>query len=323
MTITRTLAIPLALCLLGPAYAQTPPSRHEPRRAGAIPDAAQGKPGDARRPDDATAKKAPPKPRPLVLSVHDIGTSRRAFLACDKNCDDRLVYLEAKAALPALGNRARFRSVDRNGDGVIHFAEFDRYFRDTTRRGGELRIAPKAAARLDSILLTPEPVPGTALRLFAILDIDGNDRLDLAEWKNLAQILGRDPNSGFLALDKDLSGGLTVREVEAVLASLNLSRPKPGTVKRPLRPLPPQLRQADVDGNSLLDPKEIERALAHIHPTLTRHTAAIIAGADRNGDGKLHRFEVLERLESPPQRVSDTEVEPEKKQPPRSVRNNR
>gem|GEM_PF-3319384 len=244
----------------------------------------------------------PKAPRPgaapnrsiTAFRLYEKQTSRELFAACDLNRDDRLSWFEARKTLAHDLDRKSFHELlDRNRDGVVTFDEFDAYFRSTTELGGELRILPAALERRTPGLSRLLSVPKELQRFFALLDRDHDERITPEEWKAVAALADPKGEVGFEGLDRDLSGALEIEELRPLLPMLTLLDK---TLRAPasprLRPLPSDLAPADLNGDSLLDEKELRRALMRIHPSLGRHATTVLVQADRNGDRKISATEI-------------------------------
>ncbi len=142
---------------------------------------------------------------------------------------------------------------------------------------------------------TTKPKDQRVLRFFAYLDTDSNDRIDPKEWSQISSLLGEGLGTGFLQLDADFSGYLTVEELQPLKPLFeNLEASKPSV--NHLRPLPEATRSVDLNDDGLLAQSELRRALARIHPSLVQHTALIFENADQNSDGRLDAVEIKRAL---------------------------
>ncbi|MDP6425073.1 MAG: hypothetical protein QGG14_10030, partial [Planctomycetota bacterium] len=183
------------------------------------------------------------------------------------------------------------RKFDTNNDGRIQAPEFDRRFKELTGFGGKLTLTKSAVQPLPA---TTADVSITLVRFFTNLDKNRDDRLSDAEWKPVEETLVTLQRLQFTRLDLNMSGDLTLSEL-AVLDDLIKALHK-GSAKKPSgkqrRPLPEELRAADLDADSLLSERELARALVRIHLTLARLAKQIIQRADTDGDQHLNAVEV-------------------------------
>lgn len=253
----------------------------DPKERGGTPV-----PRIGRKIPDNVREKLPPAPG--SFGVYHQHTSRAIFRACDRDGNDRILAREAKEAFKAF-DLEEFRAFDTNSDGRIEFDEFDKRFKEITRYGGEITLTEVARKRLPLRLGEESGYPNVLVTWFANLDVDANDKLGRDEFKTLAKLL---PAEKFQQLDKNLDDGLTIDEMRPLIDFITLiekQRPRKGATQRPL---PIDFRGADLDGDSLIDQSELERALFRIDPTLPAHARSILQSADQNADLFLDRFEV-------------------------------
>lgn len=220
---------------------------------------------------------------------------REIYAACDLNGDDKIQYFEALKTLDSVSSPKDFRRLDRNNDGILRFNEFDRHFRQICEAGSNLVIKPKAMSRMHLRSEDKKAPDNGLLRWFATIDRDGNDKIDTKEWAPVSAVLGETMGTGFLKLDADFSGSLTIDELQPLKPLFDkLEEIKPTT--NHLRPLPESTRSIDLNDDGLLVMREFTRALARIHPNLVQHARLIFENADQNDDGRLDAIEISRAL---------------------------
>lgn len=234
----------------------------------------------------------------ISLRVHDSGTSRAAFRACDANADDRLSIFEARQSLARMGgleNPEGFRRLDSNKDGQLSWPEFDRHFAGVCERGGSFRIRP---VRPFLPPLSPRRASVAELAALSVIQLgDKNeDRvLDSDELKVLFKEFQL-PESlrvqGLLLLDTDKSGTVDKKEllllVQTVPGLIDLGRQEQET--RAMRAGP--LAGIDKDDDGEVAPQELDQALRLLDPALARWSRKVFTDADTDKDGVLDADEL-------------------------------
>ena len=272
----RAVAL-LSLCLAAaPVVAQTPVARPDTSRVNT------GRRAAAR----ATATDLP-------FPAYSTQASRTLFAACDEDGDDQIKYREAMKALRGM-TRDKFNRADTDGDGQLQFNEFDAYYRERYRYGGQLLLTAWAAKRLPRRALKAAAVNPLVLAWFTKLDHDANDRLSRIEWRVLGALLDHGKDGDFVRLDKDLSGYLEIGELQPVLPLLTQLEKQRKRAFPTRRSLPGAFRVADLNADSLLSLAELTRALGRIHPSLVLHAGRILRAADDDRDNYLDPFEIAE-----------------------------
>ena len=251
-------------------------------------------------PAAALAQAAPPGPAPglppnrgdrVAIAVWSVEQSLGLFRACDRNGDDRLDVFEAMAAIEPVRDRTVFRRLDRDRDGYLDWPEFDRFYRELVRGGDALRLRllhppPQAPADAEA---TGEPP--ARQRLIELFDADHSGVLEAAEIEAMLRAFELPPQFAAMlrGLDRDHDGKFTASELGPVMAQFQLG----GAFAQKLKPvaskssLPPPWRAIDSNGDDAIDADELAAALRRVDPELARWTKAIVAAADRNGNGRL------------------------------------
>lgn len=233
-----------------------------------------------RRPEQAARQ----EPHWVALDRYHEPTSRKAFAACDRNGDDRLDIREAGASIPTMGDIARFRTLDRNRDGYVHFPEFDLRYRSLIERKAAFRFKPRQAFVVPEAARQPSKAAKTAEIIgfvVKMLNEDDDPYISKAEFAGLVKTLKQPPLmiEYFAVLDRDMSGGLSASELEPIILKF------PYLLELARQATPTATVQA-------VEKKQLHERLDRIHPTLGRWSAELFGRADRNGDGKLDADEM-------------------------------
>ncbi|MCA9289814.1 MAG: EF-hand domain-containing protein [Phycisphaerales bacterium] len=241
-----------------------------------------------------------PPPTPLlpvsIERAYSEGRSLTLFAACDTNADDRLDLFECRSAFVDLvgSSTAGFRSIDTDADGYISWPEFDARFRTSIQRTGSLRLRPSRSVPefVDpTVALDEDP----ALEFIRRIDKDGDDALSKEQLAQLIADSGQDPAlaENFPTLDVDGSGKLEASEFAPLMQFISgaWANDAAGDARR--RSLPPDFRNADLDRDGVIEPKEMEAALRLLHPSLARWSPLILREVDRTGDERLAGSELL------------------------------
>jgi Ca2+-binding EF-hand superfamily protein len=245
----------------------------------------------------ATASQEKPQEKPrskwIALRVHDNGTSRAAFRACDGNADDRLSIFEARqclARMDSLEDREGFRQLDSNKDGQLSWPEFDRHFHRVCERGGSFRIRPVRPFQPPRRARRASVAELAALSVIQLGDKNGDRVLDGDELKvllkefQLPEGLG---TQGLLLLDTDKSGTVNQKEllllVQTVPGLIDLGRQEQEIGATRAGPL----AGTDKDDDGEVSHQELGQALRLLDPALARWSRKVFADADTDKDGAL------------------------------------
>jgi Ca2+-binding EF-hand superfamily protein len=279
----------LLLGLLGPHLAaQQAPTPVRPTSPGATTTSG------------SQGSQAPTRAR-VEFDKHDPATSRRAFAHCDADRDDRLDLFEANDAIEALGDprdTKAFARLDTNRDGFVDWQEFDQHFQHVVGRGRALALRPHRP--LPAPTGAPAAPTATPLqRFFRLYDQNRNGGLDPDEVDRLASQLGLLPmiTASLRGLDSNASGKIEEGELAPWFDQIQKLVPGLANLGGSTEPsaaggLGAPWGLDDNDANGQLDPREFERALRRVDPTLARWAAALFARLDRNGDQQLDSREL-------------------------------
>lgn len=236
------------------------------------------------------AKPAAAVRREVSTGSYDIQNSRQLFAACDRNGDGDLDLFEAADAIDSLdGSRDRFRRLDRNRDGFLGFAEFDRHFQDVIVHGGMMRLFTLRPVAL----IDREEARSQAPRLMQLFDRDRSGELSQPEIARMLEYANLPlPLLKQVDIDRNRSGTLSMEELTPILPFLQL----PGIERQQAPPgatiLPPPFDSWDLDASGAIDPSELALALRRVDPQLARWAEATMPGLDRNKDWRLSAEEL-------------------------------
>ncbi|MEY3161485.1 MAG: hypothetical protein RIT25_1476 [Planctomycetota bacterium] len=223
--------------------------------------------------------------REVSTGSYDIQNSRQLFAACDRNGDGDLDLFEAADAIDSLdGSRDRFRRLDRNRDGFLGFAEFDRHFQDVIVHGGMMRLFTLRPVAL----IDREEARSQAPRLMQLFDRDRSGELSQPEIARMLEYANLPlPLLKQVDIDRNRSGTLSMEELTPILPFLQL----PGIERQQAPPgatiLPSPFDSWDLDASGAIDPSELGLALRRVDPQLARWAEAALPGLDRNKDWRL------------------------------------
>ncbi len=247
------------------------------------------------------------------------------FATCDYDENGWISYREAEASLHL--NRDGFAQYDADNNGQVTRDEFNTRYRLLLKRVGSFRIpTPESVTQVPvgAVPLSMQPVtalPNTSQAFVGLYDKDVNGMLNLAELTSASTALGFPgiPPTAILAkLDLNKNGSVEPPELEGVLAALHIldaaslvslgakagsieelfggttprpyftgGTPQPPTIKGPVLPF----RRLDLDNDGFIDVDDLEQLSLSAH-TVVR-PSAILAGLDRDADGKLSPEELL------------------------------
>lgn len=228
--------------------------------------------------------------REVSTGSYDIQNSRQLFAACDRNGDGDLDLFEAVDAIDSLdGSRDRFRRLDRNRDGFLGFAEFDRHFQDVIVHGGMMRLFTLRPVAL----IDREEARSQAPRLMQLFDRDRSGELSQPEIARMLEYANLPlPLLKQVDIDRNRSGTLSMEELTPILPFLQL----PGIERQQAPPgatiLPSPFDSWDLDASGAIDPSELALALRRVDPQLSRWAEAAMPGLDRNKDWRLSAEEL-------------------------------
>lgn len=236
----------------------------------------------------AAHAQAKPSPFWVAFDSYDQQRSRAAFKACDQDGDDRLSVIEARRSLAGIGSQddlSGFQSIDRNRDGFLHWAEFDRQFKTVTKRGSSFRFLPARPFRDPSAgsETKGKKVPQqrrAAELVIAMANVDDDPHINRSEFLGLLKALNQPASlaSSFDAVDLDKSGGLSQAEFAPVLSAV---------------PYLAQLVLAQNSGNKdQVRSGDLGKHLSTLHASLQRWHQVVFRAADRNSDGILDKAEL-------------------------------
>lgn len=228
--------------------------------------------------------------REVSTGSYDIQNSRQLFAACDRNGDGDLDLFEAVDAIDSLdGSRDRFRRLDRNRDGFLGFAEFDRHFQDVIVHGGMMRLLTLRPVAL----IDREEARSQAPRIMQLFDRDRSGELSQPEIARMLEYANLPlPLLKQVDIDRNRSGTLSMEELTPILPFLQL----PGIERQQAPPgamiLPSPFDSWDLDASGAIDPSELALALRRVDPQLSRWAEAAMPGLDRNKDWRLSAEEL-------------------------------
>ncbi|MDG2144172.1 MAG: hypothetical protein P8N31_11495 [Planctomycetota bacterium] len=237
------------------------------------------------------------------------------FTTCDYDANGWISYREAEASLHL--NRDGFAQYDANDDGQVTREEFHDRYTQLIQRVGIFRIPTPIGQTEPAPAVPVEPgaapaFPATSQAFVNTYDANVDGRLDVSEVGPAATSLGFpnvDPVAVLKLLDKDGSSFVEPAEIAAIIQGLNASgatitAPKAASIdelfgkslERPYfvgaTPRPPLIqgpvipfRRLDVNNNGFIEVADLEKLSVSAHTVI--RPSAVLAGLDRDGDGKL------------------------------------
>jgi Ca2+-binding EF-hand superfamily protein len=267
------------------------------------PGAGKGEPAAAPAQGASKVEPAAAAPEePILLRTYDQDQSRDLLRCCDRDGDDRLDLFEVRCAATTLADErgiAAFRRLDADRDGYLDWPEFDKHYQDVVRGGNTLKL------RLSRPLRTPPARAGASAsaapaarsptrKVLELFDKDRDGGLSLGEREALLREFGMPPMfaATLTALDRNGNALIEEQELAPVLAQFNLGDvftrgPAPASATKATSALTGPWTQADEDGDGVVSHPELAAALRRIDPDLARWTGQVLAGIDRNRDGRI------------------------------------
>jgi len=257
---------------------------------------------------------------PYVLPGVAIATDEQIeewHLACDYDLNARVSFSEAHMALGF--DRARFQLYDKDRDGLMALAEFDKHYRDSLRYGNRFRRPAAAPKRDRAPVRTPEQVrnaydadldskidleeltliildyrrpdlePGQVL---SGVDIDRDEHLDLIELAGLDEILnpvailpGDDGGRDLPESIMELFGHEIARGTESV------GPPQPPLIVGPL----PHFQRLDKDGDGMISVSDLKELMRPLQ--IPVRITTVLNTLDLDGDGQLSPEELVKAFD--------------------------